>query len=388
MDVSPAPSPMDGLVVVDFSTIVAGPWATRLMADAGAEVIKIEALGEGDLLRHAPPVFDGMSRVFAQFNRGKKSVALDLKAPADLALARALIDGADVLVENFRPGTMERLGLGWDAVRASNPRLIYCSVSGFGQDGPLAQAASYAPVAHAMSGFDHASAAARGGDDDEPGGSGVMIADVVAAAYAFGAVQSALLRRERFGEGALVDVSLLESMMSLVGMQYQEAQAPAPARSAVFRYTRTADGYIVAPIVTLRNYRALFALTGRPEWLEDAMLTHMGGFAGRARDVAAHLGAWCADKTSARCVRELNEAGLACGPCLAARDVISHPHLAARGAFAEMIDADGPFVVLEPPFRISGAPPAAEPSAPRLGDHTALMRTRCATHAGVDAELR
>src|SRR5439155_10042032 len=119
-------------------TTVAGPWATRLMADCGAEVIKIEAAGDGDVLRHTPPVAGGMSRVFAQFNCGKKSVALDLKSAEGLAAARRLIDGADVVVENFRPGVMDRLGLGYSEAAARNPQLVYCSVSGFGQDGPLA----------------------------------------------------------------------------------------------------------------------------------------------------------------------------------------------------------------------------------------------------------
>src|SRR5207253_9523577 len=134
---------------------------------------------------------------------GKKSVALDLKSADGLAAARALIDGADVVVENFRPGVMDRLGLGYGEASARNPRLVYCSVSGFGQDGPLAGAAAYAPGVHAMTGFDHAMAAARrglgpDGDDGAPAPAGVMIADIVAAIYAFGAVQSALLRRERF----------------------------------------------------------------------------------------------------------------------------------------------------------------------------------------------
>ena len=131
---------MEGLTVIDFTTIVAGPWATRLMADCGAEVIKIETAGEGDLMRFVPPIVGGASRVFAQFNRGKKSVVLDLKAPADLDLVRRLIDGADVVVENFRPGVMARLGLGYDDLSARNPRLVYGSISGFGQDGPLAGA--------------------------------------------------------------------------------------------------------------------------------------------------------------------------------------------------------------------------------------------------------
>ncbi|HXQ17174.1 MAG TPA: CoA transferase, partial [Caulobacteraceae bacterium] len=225
MSSATADAPMSGLTVVDFSTLVAGPWATRLMADCGAEVIKVETVGEGDLLRYAPPIVDGMSRVFAQFNRGKKSIVLDLKSADDVLTARRLIDQADVVMENFRPGVMDRFGLGFAQAAKRNPRLVYCSISGFGQDGPLAGEAAYAPVVHAMTGFDMAVLA---GQDDgaAPRAASVMIADVVAASYAFGAVQTALLRRERFGVGGFVDVSLIESMLSLVAIQLQEAQAP------------------------------------------------------------------------------------------------------------------------------------------------------------------
>jgi crotonobetainyl-CoA:carnitine CoA-transferase CaiB-like acyl-CoA transferase len=362
--------PMLGLKVVDFSSIVAGPWATRLMADSGAEVIKVEAVGEGDVLRYAPPIVGGMSRVYAQFNRGKKSVALDLKAPRDLETARRLMDGADVVVENFRPGVMDRLGLGYGAAQARNPRLVYCSISGFGQDGPLASAAAYAPVVHAMSGFD--SAVMAGQDEGaEPRAACVMIADVVAAAYAFGAVQSALLRRERFGCGAYVDVSLIESMMSLVGIQYQEAQAPRPLKSRTFRPTRTLDGHVIVPLVTGRNFQALFGVIGRPEWADDAVLASQSALGRRLADIEALLAAWAADRTSDACVRILNEAGVACGAYATPADVLTHPHLAARGAFGELEDSDGAFRVLNPPFRLKDTEREAGPFVAHLGEHTA-----------------
>jgi crotonobetainyl-CoA:carnitine CoA-transferase CaiB-like acyl-CoA transferase len=368
------PRPMDGLTVLDFSAIVAGPWATRLMADCGARVIKIEAAGEGDLIRFAPPVVDGMSRVYAQFNRGKESVVLDLKAPADLEAARRLMDGADVVVENFRPGVMDRLGLGFAQAAARHPRLIYCSVSGFGQDGPLAGAGAYAPVVHAMSGFDHAQAAARAGeglgDDGAPGPAGVMIADFVGAAYAFGAVQAALLRRERFGVGAYVDVSLLESMMSLMAIQYQEAQAARPPRSTVFPPFRTLDGYITIPLVTSRNYQALFDLIGRPDAAEEGHLGRPGASAGQRRAIAARLTAWTGSRTGAACVEALRAAGLACGVHAAPAEVLENAHLAARGAFGSLRDAEGAFAVLNPPFRLADTPREAGAFVARLGEHT------------------
>ncbi|MFI4974139.1 MAG: CaiB/BaiF CoA transferase family protein [Caulobacterales bacterium] len=362
-------APMDGLNVVDFSSLVAGPWATRLMADCGAEVIKVEPVGEGDVMRYVPPIVDGMSRTFAQFNRGKKSVALDLKTQAGVETARRLIDQADVLVENFRPGVMDRLGLGFAAAEARNPRLVYCSVSGFGQDGPLAGEAAYAPVVHAMTGFDLAVLAAQG-DSEEPRPAGVMIADVVAASYAFGAVQAALLRRERFGCGAYVDVSLIESMMSLVGIQYQEAQSARPLRSAAYRPTKTADGHVIAPLVTARNYQALFAAIGRPDWADDATCASQAALSRRRGDAEDLLDAWAAGRTSAECARILNAAGVACGAYATAREVLDHPHLEARGAFGELADADGAFLVLNPPFRMKDTRRDAQPFVARLGEHT------------------
>jgi len=369
MSAAAADAPMSGLRVVDFSTLVAGPWATRLMADCGAEVIKVETVGEGDLLRYAPPIVDGMSRVFAQFNRGKKSVALDLKSADDALAARRLIDQADVVMENFRPGVMDRFGLGFADAARRNPRLVYCSISGFGQHGPLAGEAAYAPVVHAMTGFDMAVLA---GQDDgaAPQAASVMIADVVAASYAFGAVQTALLRRERFGVGGFVDVTLIESMLSLVAIQLQEAQAPSTLRSAAFRPVRTADGYIVAPLVNARNFLAVFSVIGRPEWASDALLREPGAIGRRRRDVEDLLGVWAAHRASAECVRLLNAAGAPCGAFATARDALAHPHLAARGSFAELEDADGPFKVLSPPFRL-GAASAAGDFVARLGEHTA-----------------
>ena len=379
-------TPMDGLTVVDFSTMVAGPWATRLMADCGAQVLKIETAGEGDVLRFTPPMAGGMSRVFAQFNCGKKSVVLDLKSAEGLENALRLIDGADVVVENFRPGVMERLGLGYAQAAVRNPRLVYCSVSGFGQDGPLAGSAAYAPVVHAMTGFDAAMMAAQGAaEGDPPPVAGVMIADVVAAAYAFGAVQAALLRRERFGQGAYVDVSLIESMMTLVGIQYQEAQSEKPLKSTAFRPARTLDGYIIAPLVTPRNYQALFAVIGRPAWVDDAMLASAGALSRRRGEIEDALADWTRDRSSAECIATLTDAGVPCGAYASPRDVLNHPHLAARGSFAEFEDPLGAFKVLNPPFRMAGTACRARATVARLGEHTDAVLCALATDRQTEA---
>ena len=275
-------APMEGLKVVDFSTIVAGPWATRLIDDCEAEVIKIETAGEGDLMRFTPPIVKGASRVFAQFNRGKKSVVLDLKAPEGLEAARHLMDEADVVMENFRPGVMQRLGLGYDQAAARNPRPVYCSVRAFGQEG----------------------------------------------------------------------------------------LAERPHRSTIFPPTRTADGYITVPLVTPRNYQALFALIGKPDGIDDAALTKPGALAGRGGEIAARLADWCAGRTSQACMESLHAAGLACGIHAARATVLDHPHLAARGVFGGLEDAEGAFKVLSPPFRLRDTPREARAFVACLGEHT------------------
>jgi len=367
-DSSP-PRPLSGLRVIDFSTLVAGPWCTRLLADCGAEVIKIEAAGEGDVLRHSSAFPGGVSRTFAHFNCGKRCVAIDLKTPAGVELARRLIERADVVVENFRPGVMAKLGLDYARVSVNHPRLVYCSVSGFGQDGPMSQQAAYAPIVHALSGFDFAVLRAQR-EVMEPLASGVMIADVVAAAYAFGAIQTALLRREREGRGAHIDATLIEAMLSLVAIQVQEAQAPAPAQPKVFRPTRTADGHAIVPLVSARNYVALYPVIGKPEWSGDPSFTSLRGIVARAAEIDSALAAWASTRKTDDVVAAVVSAGLPCSRYRAPEEVLRDEHLIARGSFAPRADAKGEYVVVNPPFRFADATLAALPSVGALGEHT------------------
>ncbi len=367
--------PLDGVRVVDFSSLVAGPWCTRLLADCGAEVLKVESAGDGDVLRHAAPVSGGVSRVFAHFNCGKKCIALDLKARSGVDLARRLIDRADVVVENFRPGVMRRLGLDYERLAATNPRLVYCSVSGFGQSGPMSQQAAYAPVLHALSGFDRAFMSVQGGASIPPA-CGIMIADVVAAAYAFGAIQTALLRREKEGVGTHVDATLIESMLSLVAVQVQEAQTPGPVVSKVFRPTKTADGHVTIPLVSVRNYLALYPEIGHPEWCTDPVFSSLRGILEKTPEIERGLSDWAAPRTTDEVVQAMVAAGVPCSGYRAPAEVVQDEHLRARGSFARLSDARGDFVVLNPPFRLGGSPCEANPTVGGLGQHTReVLRT-------------
>lgn len=360
-------APLEGIRVVDFSSIVAGPWCTRLLADCGAEVIKIEAAGEGDLLRHTQPVKGGVSLVYAQYNCGKKSVVLDLKSPAGLEIARALIAKADILVENFRPGVMARLGLDYASVSGANPALIYCSISGFGQTGPSAGLPAYAPVVQAASGFEHVMMTAQSAE--APLNSGVMIADVVAAAYAFGAIQTALIHRMRTNKGAHIDATLLESIMSLIAIQYQEAQSEKPIASARFYPLRTKDGFVMAPLVSARNYLALYPLIGRPEWSKTRAC--LADILAAKREIEDAFAAWAKDRTVSEVIEKLSGAGIPCSPYAAPADMLGDAHLKARGAFADLNGGQG--AVLNPPFRLNVANCAANGRVAAMGEDTAAV---------------
>ena len=371
---SPSPRPLEGLLVVDFTSMVAGPWATRLLADCGAEVIKIEAVGDGDLMRFSQPVNDGMSRVYAHFNCGKDSITLDLKSAAGLATARELVRRADVVVENFRPGVMTRLGLGYETARQDNPRLVYCSISGFGQSGPKAGLAAYAPVVHAHSGYEHVMALAQGGDG-APLNCGVMVADVLAATYAFGAIQTALVHRERHGVGSHVDVTLIESMMSLVAIQCQEAQAPEPPPSRVFKPLKTADGHVMVPLVSPKIYLNVYPVIGRSEWLSDPNFNTLPAILERTDEIDAAVAAWAATRSTAECEAALQAVGVPCSAYYAPADLLADPHMIERGAFTELHDAAGSFTVLNAPFRISGTDCGARPRVSRPGEDTDRITT-------------
>src|SRR5438128_8066968 len=201
-------STFERLRVVDSTTTIAGPHCTRLLADLGAEVIKLEA-PEGDMMRSRPPLRNGASTSFGQLNTGKKSVILDLKRPESVEIVRRLVATADVVVENFRPGVMQRFGLDYPALQAVKPDLVYCAISGYGQSGPSAGLPAYAPVIHAASGFDLAHLAYQG-VERRPDYCGIYISDVLAGTYAFGAIMTALYQRQATGAGQLIDVSMLE----------------------------------------------------------------------------------------------------------------------------------------------------------------------------------
>jgi crotonobetainyl-CoA:carnitine CoA-transferase CaiB-like acyl-CoA transferase len=361
--------PLEGIVVVDFTAMVSGASCTRLLADCGAEVIKVESSDGGDLMRQVPPYQDGVGLIYALYNAGKKSIVLDLKAPAGLAIARRLIEQADIVVENFRPGVMDRLELGYQSVAALNPKVVYCSISGFGQSGPLSDRAAYAPVAHAFSGVDMMLSRTVA-PDAPPFDNRLMIADIQAGHHAFAAIQTALLHRLRHGAGSHVDVTMAEGMMGLVGMQFQQAQGGLDYSTAGFPWFRTLDGYVNIPLVSPNTFRCACRVIGREDWAADPDYASFAGMTAHREEIRAAVSAWTEAHTSVDCDAAMNAAGAPCAIYYTPDELLQHPHVAARGSFADIETASGSFKVINPPFRISGATCAAVPFVSALGADT------------------
>ena len=358
-----------GLRVLDFSTTIAGPHCARMLADMGAEVIKIEQ-AEGETMRSRPPLRSGCSTTFGQLNVGKKSLVLDLKSANAIEIVRRLVATADVLVENFRPGVMRRLKLDYGSLNELNPKLIYCSISGYGQTGPSAELPAYAPVIHAASGYDRAHLAYQPGRN-RPDYCGIYHADILTGVYAFGAISAALYQRQLSGKGQHIDVSMLESMLSLTPNEVQIAQFEvAPPSRPMFGPVETADGYVMVAIASEKTFQGLVRAAGRPEWVGDSRFAK---YADRRRhwdELMDGVEEWSRTVTTEKCLAELGEHGVPCSAYRTVAEAMADPQIAHRGGLAEVEDEAGVFQVLNQPFRMSGAKVAAGKRAPALGEHT------------------
>jgi crotonobetainyl-CoA:carnitine CoA-transferase CaiB-like acyl-CoA transferase len=358
-----------GLRVLDFSTTIAGPHCARMLADMGAEVIKIES-AEGETMRTRPPVRNGCSTVFGQLNVGKKSLVLDLKSKEGAEAVRRLAATSDILVENFRPGVMQRLKLDYETLRSLNPKLIYCSISGYGQTGPSAELPAYAPVIHAASGYDMAHLAYQPGRT-RPDYCGIYHADVFTGAYAFGAIASALYQRTKTQSGQHIDVSMLESMLLLTLNEVQWSQFTVPPTTRpMFGPIGTSDGYVMLAIASEKTFQALMQVIGRPEWVIDSRFARYGDRRDNWSALMEGVETWSHTVTTAQCLAALNKAGVPSSAYRTVAEALADPQLAHRGALAEVQDDGGTFRMMNLPFRMSGAKVAAGKRISTLGEHT------------------
>lgn len=369
--------PLDGIRVLDFSHALAGPYCTMLLADYGAEVYKLESR-EGDMARGwGPPFAGGIANVFLGLNRGKRGISIDLKKPEGLALCLRLIDRMDVLIENFRPGSMDRLGLGYEALRERCPRLVYCSISGYGQNGPSRDEAAMDLVMQAACGL----LSITGTKEGESVRCGYGVTDVTAGLFAVIGILLALRARETTNLGQYVDISMLDSMISTMSSNFMSylgsGDVPRPMGTEFptivpYRAYHTPDGAVAIAIGSEKLWSAFCAAIGRPD-LENH--TDYSTNADRIRNRAALepiLESEFARRSTAEWIERLQGSGLPASPVRNFREVVEHPQSAVRGMFPSLDHPKtGRHHVTGTPVKLSGTPGGTERAAPLLGEDSA-----------------
>jgi CoA:oxalate CoA-transferase len=361
----PRPGPLQGIRVLDFTAMLAGPHCTRLMADLGAEIVKIEGL-EGDLIRGRAPLRDGHSTYFGALNCGKKSVAIDLKSGAAKVIIYQLAKVCDVVVENFRPGVMTRLGFDYATLAKHNPKLVFCSISGYGQSGPGATRAAYAPIVHAASGYDAANLSYQI-EQDYPASTGIFIADILSGAYAFGAIQAALVHRERTGQGQAVDVSLMDSMLNLMVFECQEAQFPSEQKRPVYAPMKTRDGHVIIAPISQKNFEQMADAIERPDLKTDVRFSTNQARVQNWTELMTLIEQWTEQRTGIGIESIMDANSVPCSCFLTVAEAMKDPQLAERGSLSHIHDGAGDFLVPNAPFQFLATPTAAGPFVSELG---------------------
>ncbi|MGF1529301.1 MAG: CaiB/BaiF CoA transferase family protein [Candidatus Competibacterales bacterium] len=369
--------PLQGYRILDLTSVVSGPVATMLLADQGAEVTKVEAFS-GDFTRQAANRRGGFSASFVNNNRGKRSVVLNLKDPRGVAIVGALAKVSDVVVQNFRPGVVERLGIGFADLQKLNPRLVYASISGFGTSGPYAQRPVYDPLIQALSGL---TTVQGGSDQARPRLVRTILPDKLTGFLAAQAITAALLARERTGEGQHVELSMLDGLVNFLWHSDMGSQTfvgcelpQAEAQSFIDLIYRTRDGYVSVAVQTDRQWRALAEALGRPEWLGDERFKTA---AQRQENIDARLALTqeaLEHFTSQECLDRLQAHDVPCAPVLRRCEVIHHPQVLANEVLRELDHPHaGRLRQTRPAARFSHTPVEPGGPAPALGEHSEMI---------------
>jgi CoA:oxalate CoA-transferase len=361
--------PLDGLRILDFSTIIAGPHCSRLLADMGAEVVKVES-AEGDLMRSRPVQRDGFSTMFGQLNAGKKSIVLDLKKPESVAAIKKLVATVDILVENYRPGVMKRLGLDYAELAKVNPRLIYCAISGYGQTGPGAGRPAYAPVIHASTGYDMAHLFYQQGRE-RPDNCGIFVADYASGAYAMGAILAAVHQRHATGKGQMVDVSMFETLVGMLLGEVNRAQFDfeMPSRP-MYGPIEASDGYVMLATASEKTFQDMATAAGRRDWLTDPRFEKYQNRRMNWGLLVDELEEWSKKMSVKEVVAALEKQGVPCSPYLTVTEALKDPQVEHRGSLCTIEDGGGSYKSPAPPFRFSGSPLQSGPKVAALGEDT------------------
>ncbi|MFJ1759422.1 CaiB/BaiF CoA transferase family protein [Amycolatopsis sp. NPDC088138] len=379
--------PLDGVTVVSCEQAVAAPLATRHLADLGARVLKIERPGGGDFARAYDETVHGLSSHFVWLNRSKESVTLDLKSDAAPAIMARLLDEADVFVQNFAPGVAERLGLGASGIRATRPRLITCSVSGYGSSGPYRDAKAYDLLIQSEAGLVSVT-----GTEAEPAKSGIPAADIGAGMYAFSGILSALYDRERTGVGTELEVSLFDSLVEWMGfpLYYAGYGGTPPPRTgtshpAIAPYGTFTAGDGTELVLAVQNDREWAAFcehaVARPAWVTDERFATGSARVAHRAELEEEIAAIFAALTGPQLEERLTAGRIAHARRRELPDVLTHPQLTARDRFAEVGTPAGPIRATLPPITVPGRAPRMD-AVPGLGEHTDAVLTEF----GFDAE--
>jgi len=382
MSASPDPRPLAGLKVLELGALIAGPFCAKLLAEFGAEVVKIEPPGQGDPLRRWRYVRDGTSLWWHVQSRGKRSVALDLRQPEGQAIAKRLAIAADIVVENFRPGTLEDWGLGYDALAAENPGHIMVRISGYGQSGPYRERPGFGVIGEAMGGLRYVT----GTPDRPPSRVGVSIGDTLSALYGVIGALMAQESRRKTGRGQVVDVALYESVFSVMESMLPEFDAFGAVRErtgsilpgiAPTSSYRCSDGsYVLIAANGDSIFRRLCSAMGRDDLARDASLAHNDGRAARQQWLDNEIETWTVARSPADVLAAMEAAEVPASKIYSIADIVADPHYAARAMIRQIAMADGsslkvPGVVP----KLSATPGDFDGGGPRLGEHTdAVLR--------------
>ena len=387
-DPQPWPGPLAGVRVLDFTRVLAGPAAALALADLGAEVIKIEPPA-GDETRGFPPIRNGESHYFLAVNRAKKSVVIDLKTPEGVALVKDLAAKSDVVIENYRPGVMDRLGLGWDTLSAINSRLIYCAISGFGMTGPLCDRPSFDIVLQAMSG----ALSVNGEPGDMPTKLGIPLGDLVGGINGPIAILAALHERHATGRGRLIDVSLMDGLIGLLGYYAQLSffTGADPVRTGSqhanlvpYGIFPAADGSIVVACLTNAFWAKVCAAIERPECADDPRYDSIQQRRDHRDEVNALVSGYTARHSVADLVTRFAAHEVPHAPILGVGEALAQEQTVARGMVVEVEHATlGPIPIVNRPFRYADAEQAPPTAPPVLGQHTDAVLGEV---LGLDAE--
>lgn len=368
---------LDGLRVVDLTSHLSGPYCTMILGDLGADVIKVERTGQGSNSRRMPPHTKGEGWPFMLINRNKRGVALDLKNPVELQACVDLAAGADVVVENFKPGTIERMGLGYEALSKRNPRLIFCSISGFGQTGPLRDRGGFDLMTQAMSGL----MSVCGPEDGPPHRLPVAISDIGAGMFAAIGILGALAARERTGRGQCVDAALYDAAIAMgvyeAAGYFATGLAPARLgqghRGAVpYQVFRTADGWLTIGAATQTLWERFCRIIERADLIADPRFATNAERVKNRQILVPILEEVMRTRPSRAWIEALDREGIPVGPVQTYDQVFADPQVKARDMAVEIVHPEiGPQRLLGVPYKLSETPALIRRPAPRLGEHNA-----------------